>query len=99
MADHGEYNIAAYVLTIHHHILNSQNNRKFLHIHHLIWHMPIHLCRSYMFQHYLQYFTGAYLPAMNMWSLPIVHKYDMYTNVLANFKYYNKYVATAYRSE
>ena len=90
--------IACSVLAIHHHILNSQNNRKFLHIHHPIWHMPIHLCESYMFQYYLKYFTGAYLLAMNMRSLPIVRKYDMHANVLANFKYYNKYVATAYCS-
>ena len=39
---------------------------------------------------------GAYLPVTDMWSLPIVHKYDKPTNVLANFKYYNRYVATVY---
>ena len=41
---------------------------------------------------------GAYLLATNMWSLPIVRKYNMHANVLANFKYYNRYVATAYCS-
>ena len=90
MADHGEYDIAAYVLAIHDHILNSQNNRKFLHIHHPIWHMPIYFPGSYMFQHYLKYFMGTYLPVTNMQSLPIVCKYDMHANVSANSKYYNK---------
>src|ERR1700691_3432794 len=98
MADHGEYNITEYVLVIHYHILNSWNNRRLLLIHHPIWHMPIHLHGSYMFLHYLKYFTGTHLPATNMWSLPIVHKYDMHTNVLANFKYYNRYEAPAYCS-
>ena len=97
-ADHSEYNIAAYVLAIHYHILNSRNNRKFLHIYHPIQHMPIHLCRYYTFQHYLKYFTGTYLPTTNMQSLPIVHKYDMHANVLANSKYYKRYVPTAYCS-
>ena len=41
-----EYNIAAFVLAIHYHILNSFNNRKLLHIHHPILNMPVHLCRS-----------------------------------------------------
>jgi hypothetical protein len=35
-ADCGEYNITAYVLAIHYHILNSLNNRKLQHIHHPI---------------------------------------------------------------
>jgi hypothetical protein len=39
-----------------------------------------------MFQHYLKYFTGTYLPGTNMWSLPIVRKYNMHANVLANLK-------------
>jgi hypothetical protein len=51
-----------------------------------------------MFQHYLKYFTGTYLPTKNMWSLPIVHKYDMHANVLAISKYSNRYVITAYCS-
>src|ERR1700683_3040998 len=97
-ADHSEYNITTYVLAIHYHILNSQNNGKFLHIYYPIWHMPTYLHGSYMFQHYLKYFTGTYLPATNMQSLPIVYKYDIHANVLANFKYYNRYVATAYCS-
>ena len=49
-----------------------------------------------MFQHYLTYFMGAYPPATDMRSLPIVRKYDKPTNVLANFEYYNRYVATVY---
>ena len=98
MEDHSEYNITTYILAIHYHILNSQNNGKFLHIYHPIWHMPTYLHGSHMFQHYLKYFTGTYLPATNMQSLLIVYKYDIHANVLANFKYYNRYVATAYCS-
>jgi len=39
---------------------------------------------------------GAYPPATDMRSLPIVRKYDKPANVLANFKYYNRYVTTVY---
>ena len=53
MEDHSEYNITTYVLAIHYHILNSQNNGKFLHIYHPIWHMPTYLHGYHMFQHYL----------------------------------------------
>ena len=56
--------------------------------------MLVHLCESSIFQHYLTHFMGAYPPAMDMQTLPIVHKYVKPTNVLANFKYYNRYVAT-----
>jgi hypothetical protein len=56
--------------------------------------MLVHLCESSMFQHYLTYFMGAYPPATDMRTLPIVRKYVTPANVLANFKYYNRYVAT-----
>ena len=60
--------------------------------------MLVHLCESSMFQHYLTYFMGAYPPATDMRTLPIVRKYVTPANVLANFKYYNRYVATVYCS-
>ena len=67
----------------------------------MYWHMPnrmMNMQQFPMFQHYLTYFMGAYPPATDMRSLPIVCKYDKPANVLANFKYYNRYVVSTYCS-
>ena len=51
-----------------------------------------------MFQQYFKYFLGAYQPVTDMWGMPSVHKYDIYANVSAKFKWYNRYVIIVYCS-
>ena len=60
--------------------------------------MPVHLCGSSMFWHYFKYFLGAYKQVMDMWDMPVVHKYDIHTNVSANFKWCNRYMIIVYHS-
>ena len=98
-ADHDEQDDDTYVLTIHQHILNSQNNKQLLYMYFSIWNLLIHLHGSSMPWHYVKYFPGAYLPETNMQGMHILRKYVGRTNVLANFKQGNTYMAIFYCSK